>query len=204
MMAMVALSGSLSSRLRYEVTSLMTNDFAKSARSWHKGGSHTEFWARTQHHEINPTTTLRSHLRPHISTRRFPHKSANMENDKGELVDLYVTTKSHESGTKYPCKVRDRNATRTWKISTNITCLQLRPKKVQRYQQNYQGQGPRIRSDLRWKGRWVWSLHRWEPSLRSLRFRSRNGRVRRLFEPIGTKRWSVEECLERKQPKINV
>ena len=73
---------------------------------------------------------------------------------------------------------------------------------MQRHQPNHQGQGSRIRTDLRWFGRREWPIHRREQSLRTLRIRTSDGRKRWLLEPTGTAGRSVKECLERKHPTI--
>jgi hypothetical protein len=84
-----------------------------------------------------------------------------------------------------------------------LTLSQLRPPQVQRNKPHHQGQGSCICPDLRRKGWRERSIHRREPSLRTMRFRTSDGREWWFPKQIGATGWSAEERMEWKHPKIN-
>lgn len=120
-----------------------------------------------------------------------------MENDKGELVDLYVYPVHHllpPPDPSFPISPTSIPIITT--PANQIPPNQLRPPQMLRDQPHHKSQRPRLGANLRRQGRRERPLHGGEPSLRAVRVREGHGRGRRQFESVGAAGRAGEECVE--------
>lgn len=110
-----------------------------------------------------------------ISSRLFKKNSATMENERGELVDLYVLPASPPT-TAHLSLFPSRPRLELLVLTTHSQ--QLRPPQVQRNESHHPSQGPRVGADLGRQGGRERALHGREPGLRAVWICARDGRER--------------------------
>ncbi len=139
-------------------------------------------------HQIFPSTYTSTNAPAiaKLTLSQILKPTAIMENDKGELVDLYVYPSNLASPIWRPKPHQLTNPPR-----------QLRPPQMLRDEPHHQSQRPRLGANLRRQGRRERPVHGGEPSLRAVRVRAGHGRGRRQSEQAGAEGRAGEECVER-------
>lgn len=126
-----------------------------------------------------------------------------MENDKGELVDLYVLPSHTHSFPLPPHPTPQSQKTPQANILPPFP-TQLRPAQMLRDEPHHQSQRPRLGPDLRGQGGRERAVHGGEPGVRAVRVRAGHGRGRRQSESVGAAGRAREECLERELAAVEV
>ena len=117
-----------------------------------------------------------------------------MQNEKGEIVDLYVPLHSPSQSlhaTTFYTPLPVAHSLIPFPFS------QLRPPQMQRNEPHNKSQRPRLRADLRGQSRRERPLLGREPGVRAVRVRPQPRRGRRQLQPAVSEGWVPEGRLER-------